>query len=86
MAPDDLGAILLVGFDYLVGAGFARMLSEPHPERDTDPVEAFLAGHTDRDGLPIARILAAAWRAALDSASQDASATRAALRAVLPRA
>jgi AcrR family transcriptional regulator len=83
MAPDDLGAVLLVGFDYLVGAGFARMLAEPHPERERDPVEEFLAAHADRDGLPISRILGAAWRAALALTADDPVQARGALRAVI---
>lgn len=87
--PDDLCAVLLVGFDYLVRAGFARLLAEPHPERAIDPVEAFLATQTDRDGTPVSRILIAAWRAALEAAAdaardgQDAAPVRAALRRLL---
>jgi AcrR family transcriptional regulator len=87
--PDDLGAILLVGFDYLVRVGFARMLAEPHPERETDPVEAFLETRADHDGLPVARIVIAAWRAALDAAAdavrenQEFAPVRAALRTLI---
>lgn len=87
--PDDLGGVLLVGFDYLVRAGFARLLAEPHPERTADPVEAFLATLADRDGTPVSRILIAAWRAALDAAAdavrdgQDPAPVRAALRGLI---
>jgi AcrR family transcriptional regulator len=83
--PSDLGAVLLVGFDYLVGAGFARLLAEPHPERETDPIEQFLHSHADRDGMPIGTIVLAAWRAALAAAAaaEDSAPARAALRAVI---
>jgi AcrR family transcriptional regulator len=85
----DLGAVLLVGFDYLVKAGFARLLAEPHPEPDPergdDPIEAFVASLADRDAMPIGRILLAAWRAALGAAAEcaDPAPVRAALREVL---
>ena len=80
VAPDDLGGVLLVGFDYLVRAGYTRLLAEPHPERDGDPIEDFLAY---RDGTPVNRIVIAAWRAALLSAADDPDAARAALRKVI---
>jgi AcrR family transcriptional regulator len=87
--PDDLGGLLLVGFDYLVRAGFARLLAEPHPERTGDPIEAFLAALADRDGTPVSRILIAAWRAALEAAAdavrdgRDPAPVRAALRELI---
>ena len=89
MRPDDLGAVLLVGFDYLVRAGYAKLLAEPHPERAIDPVEAFLVESADQDGIPMGRILIAAWRAALDAAAdavrdgQDPAPVRSALRRLL---
>ncbi|MGH3729168.1 MAG: TetR/AcrR family transcriptional regulator [Micromonosporaceae bacterium] len=85
----DLGGVLLVGFDYLVRAGFARLLAEPHPERATDPVGAFLATLADQDGTPVSRILIAAWRAALAAAAdavtdaRDPAPVRAALRGLI---
>lgn len=87
--PADVGALLLVGFDYLVGAGFARLLAEPLPGRDPDPVEEFLAGLADRDSTPVSRILIAAWRAALSAVGDgapgdsDPQLVRAALREVV---
>jgi len=87
--PDDLGGVLLVGFDYLVRSGFARLLAEPHPERAGDPIEAFLAALADRDGAPVSRILIAAWRAALDAAAdavrdgQDTASVRRALHQLI---
>jgi AcrR family transcriptional regulator len=83
MRPADLGDVLLVGFDYLVRTGYARLLSEPHPERPADPVEAFLSAQADRDGMPVGRIMIAAWRAALDAAAQDPAPARAALRELI---
>jgi AcrR family transcriptional regulator len=69
----EVGPVLLVGFDYLVAEGFARLLAEPHPERPADPVEAFFRAIADRDGMPVGRILLAAWRAALLAASEAGS-------------
>jgi AcrR family transcriptional regulator len=56
---------LLVGFDFATSQQFARLLGEPHPARDVDPVAELLVkiGHGGR--TPIARMLAAAWREAL---------------------
>ena len=51
---DALAAALLVAFDYAERAGFARLLSEPHPEPRPDPVAAVLG-----DG-PLGAMLAAA--------------------------
>lgn len=87
--PDDLGGALLVGYDYLVRTGLARLLAEPHPERATDPVQDLLAATADHDGMPFGRILIAAWRAALTAAAdavrdgQDAAPVRAALRELI---
>lgn len=84
LAPNDLRGVLLVGFDYVVGAGFARMLAEPHPERETDPVDEFLSRQVDKDAVQIGLILGAAWRAALKASGQNPASARAALRVVLP--
>lgn len=84
-AASRAGAALLVGFDYLVGAGTGRLLAEAHPERTGDPIEKFLAELTDVDGAPRGRLLAAAWRAALAAATDGAVAdqVRAALTGLL---
>ncbi len=58
-------AALLVGYDYAAGEGFARLLGEAHPQRADDPVEQFLIRICGRARAPIARLLSAAWRAAL---------------------
>jgi AcrR family transcriptional regulator len=86
-ADASLATILTVGFDYLVGAGFARLLAEPHPERPTDPVETFIgsrSGDTQRDTV-LGRIVLAAWRAALAAVAEghDPKRVRAALNAVI---
>ncbi len=83
-ATPSLRRAVAVGFDYLVRAGFARLLSEPHPDRGNDAVEAFLAEHADRDGMPVGRLLAAAWRGALTASLEDAVAARGALLALVP--
>jgi AcrR family transcriptional regulator len=61
LAP--LGAALLVGFDHAAERGFTRLLAERHPGGDEDPVEALLTRLAPEPTL--ARLLAAAWRAAL---------------------
>jgi AcrR family transcriptional regulator len=56
---------LLVGFDFATGQRFARLLGEPHPAGDADPVAELLTKIGDSGRTPIARMLAAAWREAL---------------------
>ncbi|MBA2389581.1 MAG: TetR/AcrR family transcriptional regulator [Geodermatophilaceae bacterium] len=76
-----LVSALIVGFDFAAGQGFLRLLGEAHPARDLDPV-ADLLGEIGRGGrLPIGRVLAAAWRAALVAVADGESPPRA--RAVL---
>jgi len=84
-AGATVGTVLLVGFDYLLDAGFARLLAEPHPERESDPVEASIATRADHDAMPVGRILLAAWRAALSTVAEghDPQCVRAALREVI---
>lgn len=71
-------AALLVGFDYGVQHGFARLLAEPHPEKGEDPVAALLERLT---GGLLGRLLAAAWRYALGAVAEgnDVDHIRAAL-------
>jgi AcrR family transcriptional regulator len=83
-ATPSLPRVIAVGYDYLVRAGFARLLSEPHPDRGVDAVEAFLGERADRDGMPVGRLLAAAWRGALTASLEDAGAARGALLALVP--
>jgi AcrR family transcriptional regulator len=86
----DAAAVLLVGYDYLVKAGFARMLAEEHPseagaEPPVDPVAELFAELLDGPGVPISIALSAAWRACLGAASVDPAPARAALVALLVR-
>ena len=77
-------AALLVGFDYAVGHGYARLLAEPHPDGGAaDPLQALLVRLT---GDPLGRLLEAAWRAALAAAAGGAEegGVRAALASLLP--
>jgi AcrR family transcriptional regulator len=75
---------LLVGFDYVVGRGLARLLAERHPGPAADPVEAFLARAAGREPTPIGRLLAAAWREALAAVAdgEEPGRARAALAAL----
>lgn len=81
-AKPDLAGALGVGFDYVVRAGFTRLLAEAHAERDGDPVEEFLSVHANAGTFPVAKLLAAAWRTALELAEGDANAARGALLAI----
>jgi AcrR family transcriptional regulator len=77
-------AALLIGFDFATGQGFMRLLGEPHPASRVDPVADLLAELWDGGRTPIARMLAAAWRAALGAVAEGTSveAAREALAAV----
>jgi AcrR family transcriptional regulator len=56
---------LAVAFDYVVRAGFARMLAEPHPDGRPDAIAALLTARLGAAPAPLGAMLAAAWRAAL---------------------
>jgi len=79
---------LVVAFDYVARAGFARMLSEPHPDGRPDPVAALLTERMAGAPAPLGAMLAAAWRAALAASADgaDDDEVRDAIRAfTLPR-
>jgi AcrR family transcriptional regulator len=80
----DVVAALLVAFDYVERAGFARMLAEAHPDGRPDPVAATLTAAVDGGGTPLGAMLAAAWRAGLAAYADgaDAESVRAALRSL----
>ena len=63
--PASALAALLIGFDYVAGAGFARLLGVEHPGSVIDPIQKWLAGVLDAGVVPIAEVLLAAWRGAL---------------------
>jgi AcrR family transcriptional regulator len=81
---DPVGTALLVALDYVTRAGFARMLSEPHPAGGSDPIAALLAERLDAGATPLGEMLAAAWRAALAAvaAGTPPEVAREALRAL----
>ena len=64
---------LIVGFDYVARAGYAAMLSEPHPDGRADPVAALLDERLADVPRPLGGMLAAAWRAALAASAGGAS-------------
>ncbi len=80
-AGDGIAAVLrgalIVGFDFAAGQGFVRLLGEAHPARDLDPVADLLAEISHGGRLPIGRVLAAAWRAALMAVAEGAPPARA---------
>lgn len=75
--PAALRGALIVGFDFVVGQGFVRLLGEAHPTRDVDPVADLLAEISHIGRVPIGRVLAAAWRAALMAVAGGTSPPRA---------
>jgi AcrR family transcriptional regulator len=68
----DIADALVVAFDYVARAGFARMLSEPHPDGRADPVAALLTEWSAGAPGPLGAMLAAAWRAALAASAAGA--------------
>ena len=80
---EPISTALVVAFDYAVRAGFARLLSEPHPGGGSDPIDEVLTQRLDRGATPLGAMLAAAWRAALAAASEGADANADAARAAL---
>jgi len=87
----DLSPVLLVGFDYVVNSGFARLLGEPFPgpldvDRPSDGIERLIARLLATENVPLEQLVAAAWRVALWHASngaQSVGAARAALELLL---
>lgn len=76
--PAAAAAALLVGFDAAVRQQTGRLVAEAHPAGGGDPLHAFLATLVPRIH---ARLLLAAWRAALDEVA--AGTPPAAVRATL---
>lgn len=87
----DLAPLLLIGFDYLISSGSARLLGEDPPgpadgAGHADPIEHVLGRLIETDGSPVDALIAAAWRAALRLASHgpsEAVAARAAFARLL---
>lgn len=72
----DASPAVLVGFDYLVGARFARLLGEtapPDAAGGRDRVEEFFAQVLDDPAAAVSVPLAAAWRACLWQAAAGAA-------------
>ncbi|HEU5485173.1 MAG TPA: TetR/AcrR family transcriptional regulator [Microlunatus sp.] len=91
--PDDpgpaVGAALVVGFDFAVAEGFTRLLGDPPPGTDGDELADLLDRLAGTEDVPLGRVLAAAWRAAVVAVADDVPVARAraallALRVGLP--
>jgi AcrR family transcriptional regulator len=81
----DLAPILLVGFDYLVASGLARLLGERSPAMSTthvDPVERLIGQLVANDDAFVAALITAAWREALWHASTGVGQARVARTAL----
>ena len=63
--PAAVRGALVVGFDFATEQGFVRLLGDAHPARDVDPVADLLDEVCHGGQVPVGRVLAAAWRAAL---------------------
>ncbi|MBA2387599.1 MAG: TetR/AcrR family transcriptional regulator [Acidimicrobiia bacterium] len=70
---DPLSTALVVGFDFAVRQSFVRLLSEPSPGHEEDPLVALLTRLSHPVPAPIGPILASAWRAALSSVADGGS-------------
>jgi AcrR family transcriptional regulator len=75
--------VALVGFDYLVSAGYQRLLAAPWPKDHEQPhgqdrVSAFFASMCDVKRAPVGLLLHAAWQSALAAVAdgQDAPTMR----------
>jgi AcrR family transcriptional regulator len=64
---DSIRAVMLVGFDSTVHFNVCRLLSEKDPSDRSDIIEQFFRKVTIEELKGIEMILAAAWRAALNS-------------------
>lgn len=67
-----LKAALAVGFDFAVHQGFIELLGEHPGGKADDPLVELLARLTHPAPSPLARLLAAAWRAAIYSVAEGA--------------
>lgn len=78
---EALAAALLVGFDFAVGQDFHRLLGEPPAGSAEDPLLELLSSLAS---VPLGRVIAAAWRAAVLSVAEGIPAedARAALTAL----
>lgn len=81
--PSRAVDVALVGFDYLVSAGYERLLAAPWPKDHEQPlgqdrVKAFFASMCDVKRAPVGLLLHAAWQSALAAVAdgQDAPAIR----------
>lgn len=63
-ASGSVTAALLVGFDFAVSQAFTRLLGEP-PAGEDDRLVAVLDELAGAGPVPLGRVLAAAWRAAV---------------------
>ena len=79
----DLAPVVLVGVDYLVGAGYARLLAEPAPDEVPDEVERFFDALLPDPAAPVGALLAAAWRITLSRAASGDVTARASLERLL---
>lgn len=72
-AVDPLTTALIVGFDFAVQQVFARLLSEPSPGHEEDPLVTLLTRLGHPVPAPLGQMLASAWRASLSSVADGGS-------------
>ncbi len=70
---DPLNTAMVVGFDFAVRQSFVRLLSEPSPSHEEDPLSELLTGLSRPVPPPIGQMLASAWRTALSSVADGGS-------------
>ena len=62
---NPLNAALSVGFDFAIRLSFVRLLSEPPPRDENDPLVELLNTLSEPARAPIGQMLASTWRSAL---------------------
>lgn len=66
-------AALLVGFDFAVGEDFLQILGAPPAGADRDRLTELLEAQTSATSPVLGRVLAAAWRAALQAVAEGST-------------
>ncbi len=70
-------AAMVVGFDFAVAQGFSRLLGDPAPGPGEEALAALFTRLSRPAPVPMGRVLAAAWRAALVAVAEGVPADQA---------
>jgi len=75
--PGAVTAAMVVGFDFAVAQGFSRLLGDPAPGPGEEALAALFTRLSRPAPVPMGRVLAAAWRAALVAVAEGVPADQA---------